>query len=391
MFLIMSLSVLLIFPSILQFIDGKNLTFIKEHLSDWQIDILRFLKNFSKITLPITSLAIIFIPESNTLLTKVAAEFTTIDNYIQYGEQSQIIQGNFDALVEYIVENEENPNIHLHTYSFGSIIALDALFPIGTEPCNNVLNNIKLLITVGAPYEFIDSYYPNFYSERTDNMSQQIEWINVYSTLDAFASNFRKDNKSGKAQFGITRTARTSGTTSNIYQVIYGNGIFVYSTSNGGLATSTDGITWSAQTSGITQNITELMYGAGKYVYGAGRNIATSNDAISWTVTTNFLSAGESFASMHYDSTCSVFLYGTSLGNIKKSTDTITWATVTSNTANQINDLNRNLYITANGDVGFANVYTYNVQTDFYYDVTPNSQLTNAITIKNTTAYIKAK
>ena len=203
MFLIMSLSVLLIFPSLLQFIDGKNLTFIKEHLSDWQIDILRFLKNFSKITLPITSLAIIFIPESNTLLTKVAAEFTTIDNYIQYGEQSQIIQGNFDALVEYIVENEENPNIHLHTYSFGSIIALDALFPIGTEPCNNVLNNIKLLITVGAPYEFIDSYYPNFYSERTDNMSQQIEWINVYSTLDAFASNFRKDNKSGKAQFGI--------------------------------------------------------------------------------------------------------------------------------------------------------------------------------------------
>ena len=107
------------------------------------------------------------------------------------------------AISEYIVENEENPTIHLHTYSFGSIIALDALFPIGTEPCNNILNNIKLLITVGAPYEFIDSYYPNFYSERTDKMSEKIEWINVYSTLDAFASNFRKDNKAGTAQYGI--------------------------------------------------------------------------------------------------------------------------------------------------------------------------------------------
>ena len=105
-----------------------------------------------------------------------------------------VIQGNFDALVEYIVENEENPNIHLHTYSFGSIIALDALFPIGTEPCTNILNNIKLLITVGAPYEFIDNYYPNFYTDRTDKMSEKIEWINVYSTMDAFASNFRKDN-----------------------------------------------------------------------------------------------------------------------------------------------------------------------------------------------------
>ncbi len=203
LFLIMSLAVLLIFPSLLRFIDGKNLAFIKEHLFEWQINMLRFLRDFSQLTLPITSLAIIFIPESSTLLTKVAAEFTTIDNYIQYGEQSQIIQGNLDALIEYIVEKEENPIIHLHTYSFGSIIALDALFPIGTEPCANILNNIKLLITVGAPYEFIDNYYPNFYTDRTDKMSQKIEWINVYSTMDAFASNFRRDNKAKEAQYGI--------------------------------------------------------------------------------------------------------------------------------------------------------------------------------------------
>jgi hypothetical protein len=203
LFLLMTLAVVFIIPSLFGFIDGTNLSFIKDNLNTDVVDILKKLRDFSKDMLPITSLAIIFIPESNTLLTKVAAEFTTIDNYIQYGEQSQIIQGNFDALIEYIVENEENPTIHLHTYSFGSIIALDALFPIGTEPCNNILNNIKLLITVGAPYEFIDNYYPNFYSERTDKMSEKIEWINVYSTMDAFASNFRKDNKVGKAKYGI--------------------------------------------------------------------------------------------------------------------------------------------------------------------------------------------
>jgi len=198
MFLIMAIAVLFLLPSMLSLIN--EIEFFKIHNLKINLD---WFSELSKFTIPITTFLILFIPESNTLLTKVAAEFTTIDNYIQYGEQSQIIQGNFDALVEYIVENEENPTIHLHTYSFGSIIALDALFPIGTEPCTNIQNNIKLLITVGAPYEFIDSYYPNFYSERTDKMSQQIEWINVYSTLDAFASNFRKDNKSGKAQFGI--------------------------------------------------------------------------------------------------------------------------------------------------------------------------------------------
>jgi hypothetical protein len=203
LFLIMALAIVLVVPSLLGFVGGTNLSFIKEHLNTNLVDILRNLRDFSVKMLPLTSLAIIFIPESSTLLTKVAAEFTTIDNYIQYGEQTQIIHGNLDALIEHIVENDENPIIHLHTYSFGSIIALDALFPIGTEPCENIQNNINLLITVGAPYEFINNYYPNFYNNRTDKISRKIEWINVYSTMDAFASNFRKDNKAGEAKYGI--------------------------------------------------------------------------------------------------------------------------------------------------------------------------------------------
>ena len=197
LFLIMALAILLLIPSFTLLFDKFNinnqayLCFKEDY--NWII----------KYSISITTILILFIPESSTLLTKVAAEFSTIDNYIQYGEQAQIIQGNLDALIEYIVENEENPTIHLHTYSFGSIIALDTLFPIGTEPCANILNNIKLLITVGAPYEFIDNYYPNFYTDRTDKMSQKIEWINVYSTMDAFASNFRNDNDVDVAQYGI--------------------------------------------------------------------------------------------------------------------------------------------------------------------------------------------
>lgn len=199
-FLIMALAILFLLPSMLSFTKDFQLT------DEYKIKTtIEYIASLSIVTIPLTTILILFIPESSTLLTKVAAEFTTIDNYIQYGEQSQIIQGNLDALIEYIVENEENPNIHLHTYSFGSIIALDALFPIGTEPCNNILNNIKLLITVGAPYEFIDNYYPNFYTDRTDKMSEKIEWINVYSTMDAFASNFRKDNEVGNAEYGIVK------------------------------------------------------------------------------------------------------------------------------------------------------------------------------------------
>ncbi|MFY7740552.1 MAG: hypothetical protein ACOVQC_08550 [Flavobacterium sp.] len=198
LFLVMALAVLFLLPSMLSLIN--EIEFFKTHHLELK---LNWFTTLSKFTIPITTILILFIPESSTILTKVAAEFSTIDNYIQYGEQSQIIQGNLDALIEYIVENEENPTIHLHTYSFGSVIALDALFPIGTEPCDNIINNIKLLITVGAPYEFINNYYPNFYRKRIEKMSEKIEWINVYSTMDAFASNFRKDNKAKEAQYGI--------------------------------------------------------------------------------------------------------------------------------------------------------------------------------------------
>lgn len=195
LFLMMATAVIFLLPSMLTLIKDlkiNNFNIYPECISQ-----------FSQFTIPVTTFLILFIPESSTLLTKVAAEFSTIDNYIQYGEQSQIIQGNLDALIEYIVENEENPTIHLHTYSFGSVIALDALFPLGNEPSDNIQNNINLLITVGAPYEFINNYYPNFYSKRINVMSEKIEWINVYSTMDAFASNFRKDNKVGEAKYGI--------------------------------------------------------------------------------------------------------------------------------------------------------------------------------------------
>ena len=198
LFLMMAIAVLFLLPSIIS-IFNDNSIFNTPPICC----ILCCLSKISRFTIPITTFLILFIPESSTLLTKVAAEFCTIDNYIQYGEQSQIIQGNLDALIEYIVENEENPTIHLHTYSFGSVIALDALFPLGNEPSANIQNNINLLITVGAPYEFINNYYPNFYSKRINVMSEKIEWINVYSTMDAFASNFRKDNKVGEAKYGI--------------------------------------------------------------------------------------------------------------------------------------------------------------------------------------------
>ncbi|HKX87301.1 MAG TPA: hypothetical protein VJL37_11565 [Flavobacterium sp.] len=161
------------------------------------------LKELFKAGVPITALVLLIIPESKVIITSLATEFVCVDHYIDNGERSQIILGNLDLLVEYIAENEPNSKIHFHCYSFGSIVAKDLLFPVGSLPSDNLRNLTELLVTIGNPYEFINAYYSNFYLDRCNVMEDKIKWVNVYSLADALATNFRRDSKKGEAEFGI--------------------------------------------------------------------------------------------------------------------------------------------------------------------------------------------
>lgn len=195
-FLIMALGIILFLPAMMSLFEKNLESFINSW--GWLKNITENFKNIlsiGKVMLPVIASLILFIPESATLIPRLATEFTAIDNYIQYGDQSQIIQGNLDALIEYIAENEPESKIELHTYSFGSIIAMDALFPIRNLVSKNTIERINLLITVGAPFEFVKNFYPNFYDSRNDEMTEKLTWINVYSNMDAFASSFQ--NKKG--------------------------------------------------------------------------------------------------------------------------------------------------------------------------------------------------
>lgn len=180
-------------PNVPQLINKDSLTVIFNYLSDFSI----------MFVVPITTLLLLIIPESKTIVTDLATEFASLDNYIQYGEQSQCVLGNMDLLIEYIAENEPDAKIHIHSYSFGTILAYDLLFPIGNIPSNNSKRMVEMLITIGSPYEFVKAYYPNFYDNRSLEIQDDLKWINVYSISDAFATNFRKDTKIGPSEFGL--------------------------------------------------------------------------------------------------------------------------------------------------------------------------------------------
>ena len=218
MLLIVSMSIFFLFPAIIDVlveiigkvthlfdtgtVEAAKATLPKEN-STMIEGVLTTLKDFSRTVSPIIAFIIILIPQSQTMVTTMATEFACVDNYIVNGEQSQIVLGHLDALVDHVTEQNRDSRLHFHCYSFGSLLAMDYLFPITQVIRKDTMDYTDVLITIGNPYEFINSYYPNFYSSRYAVMQDKLTWLNIYSISDALATNFRKDEKKAEAQFGI--------------------------------------------------------------------------------------------------------------------------------------------------------------------------------------------
>ncbi|HEX6913787.1 MAG TPA: hypothetical protein VF145_01015 [Chitinophagaceae bacterium] len=160
----------------------------------------------SQVSLSVTALLLLVIPNANVLLPNLATEFVCASNYIRNGAGRLIIQGHLDKLVEKISETDPSVKIHFHSYSFGSVLAIDYLFPLPGASAENT-GDFEALVTVGNPYEFLNSYFPGFFKKRIAQREHPLTWINVYSLADALATNFRKDNQAGDAEYGIGATA----------------------------------------------------------------------------------------------------------------------------------------------------------------------------------------
>lgn len=160
-----------------------------------------------KIIAVVMALLLLVIPNANILLTNLAIEFLCVNDYMQYGAQRQIVMGNLEQLVDYISEHEKECKIHFHAYSFGSILAIDYLYPLSGRPTRNAQLFCEAMITIGSPFEFVKSYYPQFCQNRITTLGDSLHWLNIYSLSDAFATNFRSDAKVGAAEFGIHKDA----------------------------------------------------------------------------------------------------------------------------------------------------------------------------------------
>lgn len=217
-FFILALGGLLLLPGIVALIDkvffnetdSESLSKLIKKAPEWIAIALAWLKSASLGIAAIGTFIFTFAPSYKTIVARLAAEFTCVHHYLEYGRCKQVILGQLDKLTEFVLESEiaglkpdEELKLDFHSYSFGSIVALDLLFPYVNNTSCHIRKYCKSLITIGCPYEFIASYYPLYFSERNSKLND-IRWINVYSLSDALSSNFRNDGSEKEPEFSIS-------------------------------------------------------------------------------------------------------------------------------------------------------------------------------------------
>lgn len=145
-------------------------------------------------------------PKLREALLKGALTYTCVIEYITYGERRDVIAGQFLDLLEHIAEKGKYRQIHVIAYSFGSIIAIDALFPADRKASDRY-GLIQTLSTIGCPFDLLRMFWPTYFQRRSGQPDWPRQWLNVYSPLDALASNFRDNDKEEAAEKGLNLVA----------------------------------------------------------------------------------------------------------------------------------------------------------------------------------------
>ena len=165
---------------------------------------LIFLRN-SEVIVIFVALVEIVQPNIKEVWIKSAIQYVSIVEYLSLGTNKSVIKGKLTNFIENVAEKSEYKNIHIIAYSFGTIVAIDTIFPIKNMPTQRI-NSVNTLVTIGCPIDFIRLLWKDYFSNRKGIANIPKRWINIYSSIDILASNFRDDNKYSEAEKKINLT-----------------------------------------------------------------------------------------------------------------------------------------------------------------------------------------
>lgn len=144
------------------------------------------------LTVVLTALGLAGFSRIKAHVSAVGAALVASNHYLRAGYQrGRLMRGLLD-LAEQLRENEQYRSVTIIGYSFGSILAIDAIFPKAHVP-ERAFEKVRRLVTIGSAYDFVLAAEPNYLKERRATVGVPERWINVYAPIDLLGSDFKED------------------------------------------------------------------------------------------------------------------------------------------------------------------------------------------------------
>ncbi|HEX2178116.1 MAG TPA: hypothetical protein VHL54_01160 [Actinomycetota bacterium] len=137
-----------------------------------------------------TGIALLWVKFRKVLL-KLAEQTRKSLQYLDEPRYRDTVTHTLDDAIDGLLDGGWKCPIHVLGYSFGSLVAIDALFPkSGSLPEGDRLASaVSSLTTIGCPADAVRLYFPGYYPRALARVPD-VPWTNVFNGADVFGSNF---------------------------------------------------------------------------------------------------------------------------------------------------------------------------------------------------------
>lgn len=112
--------------------------------------------------------------------------------YLNADRHRETVTQTLDDAVDGLLDSGWTGTIHVLGYSYGSLVAVDALLPAGdSHPRgeDRVRDAIASLTTIGCPVDAVRLFYPTYFDDGRRSRVDGLPWRNVFIPADVFGSN----------------------------------------------------------------------------------------------------------------------------------------------------------------------------------------------------------
>lgn len=121
-------------------------------------------------------------------LTATAVEYHCMAKYLSKQTPREALSRQLFGLLDALAaKGPTYRRKHLVCFSFGSILALDCLFPYDRASATSA-THFDSLVTIGCPIDMIHSIWPRYFGERSRSNMTAGRWINLFLRRDALGS-----------------------------------------------------------------------------------------------------------------------------------------------------------------------------------------------------------